>query len=272
MTRTVQRSWANFIPAQSSVYDPFYAFYLSINDLVTDAAAMQTGTSTVVTDIKTAINLDRTLLLEVQTEANAIRTLANELQTLLNQIRQSSLYECLANPAFVISTNFDTKNGNAISYLNGGTLKTLSANTNFDTGTAQTISTTKWGAAMLTINSSGTAVLTWASPSPSTYASEALAIAALAAPAATDTVVGYITVLAAGSTWTAGTDALAGGAGGTPATTTNYYNSINPNTLMIGAASASSAGSASASAAGATIASSPVSSVTSQALADIDNA
>jgi len=31
-------------------------------------------------------------------------------------------------------------------------------------------------------------------------------------------------VQAAGITWTAGTDALAGGAGGTPATTTNYYN------------------------------------------------
>ena len=36
-------------------------------------------------------------------------------------------------------------------------------------------------------------------------------------------VVGYVTILAASPGWVAGTDALAGGSGGTPATTTNYY-------------------------------------------------
>lgn len=171
---------------------------------------------------------------DVYTALVNYKTAINELKALVNQLRTGFLYDCLGNPGFVISTNFDVKNGNAVSYLNGGTLKTLSANTNFDTGTAKTIATTKWAAAMLTVNSSGTAVLTWTTATD--FASEALAIAALAAPAATDTVLGYVTVQAAGSTWTAGTDALQGGTGGTAATTTNYYNSINPNTLMIGAA------------------------------------
>lgn len=163
-----------------------------------------------------------------------LQTNNDKMVTLLTQLRQEALYGPLANPGFVISTNFDVKNGNAISYLNGGTLKTLSANTNFDTGTTATIATTKWNAAMLTVNSSGTAVLTWANAAgAASYASEALAIAALAAPAATDTVLGYVTVQAAGVTWTPGTDALTTGTGGTAATTTNYYNHVNPNALMI---------------------------------------
>lgn len=175
---------------------------------------------------------------EMQTDHGTFSTVIGDLKTLLNQLRQNSLYQALGNPGFAISTNFDVKNANAISYLNGGTLKTLTANTNFDTGASKTIPTTKWGAALLSVDSSGTAVLTWAS---STYNSEALAIAALAAPASTNTVLGYVTVQAAGSTWTAGTDALASGTGGTPANATNYYNSINPNTLMIGSAVSSSA-------------------------------
>lgn len=163
-------------------------------------------------------------------QGDIVRFLANT-RDLVNQLQTQSLYRALGNPGFVISTNFDVKNGNAISYINGGTLKTLGANTNFDTGTTKTITTATWAAALLTVNSSGTGVVTWTSGGA--YASEALAIAALAAPAATDTVLGYVTVLAAGSTWTAGTDALASGTGGTPATTTNYYNSVNPNGLMV---------------------------------------
>lgn len=150
----------------------------------------------------------------------------------------SRLYMALGNPGFQIRSNFDVQNANAISYTNGGTLKTLAATSAFDTGTAATIATTKWGAAILSVNSSGTGTVTWASGSQMTYADEATAIAALAAPSATDTVLGYITVQAAGSTWTAGTDALQGGTGGTPATTTNYYNSINPNGLFFGSVDA----------------------------------
>lgn len=178
------------------------------------------------------------LVNELQEDHATFKTVVTDNKALVNQLRSSMLYGALGNPGFAISTNFDVKNANAISYVNGGTIKTLSANTNFDTGTSKTITGSQWSAAMLTVNSSGSAVLTWAS---SSYASEALAIAALAAPAATDTVLGYVTVQAHASGYTAGTDALTTGTGGNVATTTNYYNSINPNTLSIGAAVSSSA-------------------------------
>jgi hypothetical protein len=188
------------------------------------------------------------LLNALYTEVTALRTLANELRTdhaatrtadlsqtaLINQIRQATLYGALGNPGFVIDTNFDVKNGNAISYTNGGTLKTLTANTSFDTGTTKTITGGKWGAAMLTATSAAAALVTWASGAG--YDSEALAIAGLAAPTETDTVLGYLTVHAHASGFTAGTDALTTGTGGNVAQATNYYNSINPNSLMIGAA------------------------------------
>ena len=161
-------------------------------------------------------------------------TATNELKTLVNQLRQAMLYHPLGNPTFAIDTNFDVKSTEPISYINGGTIKTLADNANFDTGTAKTITASLWSSALLTVNSSGTGVVTWAA---SSCASEALAIAALpASPAATSTVVGYITVNAHGSGFTAGTDALTTGTGGNVATATNYYNSINGNSAFIGAA------------------------------------
>ncbi len=177
------------------------------------------------------------LINELKADHATYKTVTDDLKALLNQCRLAFLYGSLGNPGFVINTNFDVKNGNAISYVNGGTVKTLSANTNFDTGTSKTLTGAKWGAAMLTVNSSGTGVVTWAAAD---FASEALAIAALVAPAATDTVLGYVTVLAHASGFTAGTDALTTGTGGNVATTTNYYNSINPNALALGAAVSSS--------------------------------
>lgn len=156
--------------------------------------------------------------------------------TLVNQLRQYALYRCFGNPGLVIDTNFDVKNGTAIYYTNGGTLKTLSANTNFDTGTSATIATTKWGVAVLTVTSAAATAVTWFTNAGAGYADEATAIAAITAPAATSTVVGYVTVQAAGATWTAGTDALQGGTGGTAATTTTYYNNDNPNATILGAA------------------------------------
>lgn len=178
----------------------------------------------------------RSTTAETTVEHNKAVTDLDALNTLVTQLRTQSLYRALGNPGFQRVSNFDVNNANAISYLNGGTLKTLSATTTFDTGTTATIATTKWGAARLSVNSSGTAVVTWFTNAGAGYASEALAIAAITAAAATDTVLGYITVQAAGSTWTAGTDALQSGTGGTPATTTNYYNSVNPNNLYVGSA------------------------------------
>jgi len=169
-------------------------------------------------------------------DAETIRAAAAGVNTLLNQVRALLLNLPLGNPGFVIVSNFDVKNGAAFSYLNAGTLKTMAVDQVWDTGTAATIATVRWGVAVLTIDASGTRTVTWFTASGAGYASEAAAIAAITAPTSTHTVLGYVTVLAAGATWTAGTDALAGGTGGTPATTTNYYNLINPNTLLLGAA------------------------------------
>ena len=56
------------------------------------------------------------------------------------------------------------------------------------------------------------------------YATEAEALAALPATTADRVHVGHITIQAGAGGWVAGTDALAGGTGGTPAVETNYYN------------------------------------------------
>lgn len=173
---------------------------------------------------------------ETTAQHNAAVVDLDALAALVAQLRALALYNVFGNPGFQRVSNFDVNNATAFFYTNGGTLKTFGATTTFDTGTTATIASARWGAALLSINSSGSAVVTWFTDAGAGYATEAAAIAAMTAASATDTVVGYITVLAAGSTWTAGTDALASGTGGTPATTTNYYNSINPNTLYVGAA------------------------------------
>lgn len=160
----------------------------------------------------------------------------SEIVTAVNQMLAHFGYRISGNPGFAIDTNFDVKNANAISYFNGGLAKSLSANTNFDTGTTATIATTKWGVALLSLTSSAVATVTWFTAAGAGYATEAAAIAAMTDPGATHTLLGYVTVKAAGSTWTAGTDALTTGTGGTPANTTNYYNTSNPNNLRLGSA------------------------------------
>lgn len=133
------------------------------------------------------------------------------------------------NPGFVIDTNFDIKNGNAITYIVDGVMKTLNANTSFDTGTAATIAASKWGIGILQHNGT-TATVTWATTSAAmAYPTEAAAIAALGTFPALCVAsgyagLGYFTVNADAALWTAGTDALATGTGGTPAVATNYYN------------------------------------------------
>jgi hypothetical protein len=191
-------------------------------------------------DVEALVRMHNAMLVDISALKAQSDTNNSALLTMQTAIA-SARYRAYGDPGFVISTNFDVKNANAISYTNGGTLKTLSANTSFATGTAAIIATVKWGAAMLSVNASGTAVVTWYTSAGAGYATEAAAIAALAAVDATDTPLGYITVLAAGSTWTAGTDALQGGTGGTPATTTNYYNSIDPNGTVLGDVTSGSA-------------------------------
>lgn len=91
-------------------------------------------------------------------------------------------------------------------------------------GSLGTIPTGTWGLITVERIANGTTSFVSAAANYTTgYATEALAIAAMPAQSANKAVIGYLTILAASPGWVAGTDALAGGTGGTPATTTNYY-------------------------------------------------
>lgn len=90
-------------------------------------------------------------------------------------------------------------------------------------GALGTIAASKWSIIAVDVVAAGT--LSFAVPAgyAAGYATEALAIAALPPRLTAKVRLGYITILATSSTWVTGTDALAGGATGNPATTTNYY-------------------------------------------------
>lgn len=93
--------------------------------------------------------------------------------------------------------------------------------------TAGTIPADQWGVFRVYINAAGTVGMVAGAANTTTgYATNAAAIAAKPAlpTPATDWDMGYFTVQThAGNSWTAGTDALAGGGGVHPANATNYY-------------------------------------------------
>jgi hypothetical protein len=96
----------------------------------------------------------------------------------------------------------------------------VAAGTALATGT---IPADLWGAYIFSINAAGTIACAGAADNTTGYTTEALAIAGLPALADTVASMGYVTVLTgSGTPFVAGTDALAGGASGNPATTTNY--------------------------------------------------
>lgn len=105
-----------------------------------------------------------------------------------------------------------------------GVIASVTAETAKAFGSLGTIPTATWGLiAVERIANATTSFVSAADNYTTGYATEALAIAAMPAQSADKAVVGYLTILAASPGWVAGTDALAGGTGGTPATTTNYY-------------------------------------------------
>lgn len=107
-----------------------------------------------------------------------------------------------------------------------GTTSTVAALTGQAFGALGTIPANKWGVIVMERVGAGTASFTSGSANYTTgYATEALAIAAIPSQSASKVQVGYVTVLASSAGWIAGTDALAGGTGGTPAANTNYYSS-----------------------------------------------
>lgn len=118
---------------------------------------------------------------------------------------------------------FDYQIGAASGGVNTFKKKALSAGLTF--GALGTVPASKWALVLIQIDAAGTVSFVSAAANYTTgYATEAAAIAAVPAATAANAVMGYITVLASASTFVFATDALAGGTGGTPATTTNYYN------------------------------------------------
>lgn len=99
---------------------------------------------------------------------------------------------------------------------------------------AGTVTADKWGIWLFSINAAGTITCTAGAGNVAGYADEATAIAALPATPASEYAMGYVTVLtASGQAFIPGTDALQGGTGGNPATTTNYYTNANVNSYVL---------------------------------------
>jgi len=92
-------------------------------------------------------------------------------------------------------------------------------------GSLGTIPEAKWGVIKVQRVLAGTTTFVSGSANYTTgYDTEAQALAALPATTASTVHIGHITVQAGAGGWIAGTSALAGGTGGTPAVATNYYN------------------------------------------------
>ena len=109
----------------------------------------------------------------------------------------------------------------------------LAADSNKAFGALGTIPASTWGLIAIDRVAAGTTTFVSAAANYTTgYATEALAIAAMPAKTASKARVAYITILASSSGWVAGTDALAGGSGGNPATTTNYYGIYGTNDTL----------------------------------------
>lgn len=132
----------------------------------------------------------------------------------------------VSNPGLAIDTNFDIKAANDFDIVYDGLFYTIAADTSFDTGTTEVITANKWGSAVLSVDSDGSSYVDWLD----SYDTEVLALAAANSFMVSDlrsgeVPVGIVTVkTGVDSTWTAGTDALQGGTGGTVSADTNYYN------------------------------------------------
>lgn len=111
-------------------------------------------------------------------------------------------------------------------------------------GALGTIPASKWGIIGVDAVAAGTISFVSGSANYTTgYATEALAIAGVPAKTANKARIGHILVLASSSGWVAGTDGMQSQTGGTPATTTNFYNIASPWQLTADSANAITLGS-----------------------------
>lgn len=136
--------------------------------------------------------------------------------------------------ALGIGTTVTLATGAQVIYVDG-VYASVAAQTGQAFGSLGTIPASTWGLILVQRVAAGTTTFVSAAANYTTgYASEAAAIAAIPAPTAARVPIGFVTVLASASGWVAGTDALAGGTGGNPATTTNYYNFIGAADITTG--------------------------------------
>lgn len=190
--------------------------------------------------MQTDINNLITLADELRTDHATTKTVVTDIKTLVNVLRARHLTKCIGAANFEISTNFDIQNGDAFDIIVDGKVITIATDQAFDTGTSTVVTTNAyWAAGILSIDADATTHVDWGAEA----ASEAAAITALAAVTASgDVVCGYVTVqAAAGQDWVAGTDALETGTGGQVSQDTNYYNIVEVGDAAIGSAVSTSA-------------------------------
>lgn len=168
------------------------------------------------------------------TSANGsdLRQLTIQFNTLLTNL--ATLFNKLTGDVVIVPSTLSrgttvTMTRGACSIAINGAVANLAADSNKAiSATGNTIKAGKWGLIAVEVVAAGTTTFVGAAGNATGYNTEALAIAALPAQTADKVQVGYITVKAdAGGDWVANTDALAGGTGGTPATTTNYYSTAS---------------------------------------------
>lgn len=166
---------------------------------------------------------------ELQADHATTKAQNDDLKTLINDIRSHLTGDRLfsGNPALAIDTNFDVQSANACVVSIDGVLASVAAAT-CDTGTTAVLGASLWGIFLVSADAAGSLTATWDDNGGAGFADEATAIAALPAAPASEAPIGYVTVQAHASGFTAGTDALEGGTGGNVATTTNYYNLADP--------------------------------------------
>lgn len=226
-----------------------------VNEMQTDHATQKTTTDALVTlanelrtdhgTTKTSVDESKTLTDELRTDHATSIAIEADLKTLLNNVRTYLTGDRLfsGDPALVIDTNFDVKTGSAAIQVSvDGSIGTVGAAENCDTGTSATFPTTKWGIFNVSSTVAGALTATWDTNTGSGYNDEATAITNLPATPASEASIGYVTVEAhATGTFLAGTDALTTGTGGDVANATNYYTVVDPVGVITAAVTSSAA-------------------------------
>lgn len=172
---------------------------------------------------KTAVDATETLIEELHDDHATFKTVVDDLKTLQAKLEhRPENFVITTSPVLAIDTNFDVKNTEQTTFVAGTVFYTLDDNVSCDTGTSKTLTSSQWGAFIVEAGSASSLTCTWAA---SEYASEASALAAAKAltPTASKATIGFVTVQAHASGFTAGTDALTTGTGGNVANATNYY-------------------------------------------------